>query len=53
MLTKYTLGMPNTVFGGENSLSNIVDVLSSEGVKKLAVFTDKGIQGFSISRWST
>ena len=45
MLTKYTLGMPNTVFGGENSLSNIPDVLSSEKVKKLAVFTDKGIQG--------
>ena len=45
MLTKYTLGMPNTVFGGENSLSNITDVLAKEGVKKLAVFTDKGIQG--------
>lgn len=45
MLTKYSLGMPNTVFGGENSLSNIPDIFAAEGVKKLAVFTDKGIQG--------
>lgn len=45
MLTKYTLGMPQQVFSGEDSLSNIPDVLAAEGVKKLAVFTDKGIQG--------
>lgn len=30
MLTKYSLGMPNTVFGGENSLSNILDVLFAQ-----------------------
>lgn len=45
MLSKYTLGMPKQVFSGENSLSNIGDILSSEAVKKLAIFTDKGIQG--------
>ena len=45
MLTKYTLGMPQQVFSGEDALSNIPDVLAAEGVKKLAVFTDKGIQG--------
>ena len=45
MLAKYTLGMPRQVFSGEDSLSNIAPVLKSEGVKKLAVFTDKGIQG--------
>ena len=44
MLTKYSLGMPNTVFGGENALSNISDIFAAEGVKKLAIFTDKGIQ---------
>ncbi|MBQ7196829.1 MAG: iron-containing alcohol dehydrogenase [Synergistaceae bacterium] len=44
MLTKYSLGMPNTVFGGENSLSNIESVLKTEKVKKLAIFTDKGLQ---------
>lgn len=45
MLKKYSLGMPGTVFSGEDSLSNIGTVLAHEGVKKLAVFTDKGIQG--------
>ena len=45
MLTKYTLGMPQQVFSGEDALSNIPGVLAAEGVKKLAVFTDKGIQG--------
>ena len=44
MLTKYSLGMPNTVFGGENSMSNIETVLKTENVKKLAIFTDKGLQ---------
>ena len=44
MLTKYSLGMPNTVFGGENSMSNIEAVLKTENVKKLAIFTDKGLQ---------
>ena len=29
MLTKYTLGMPGNVFGGEDSLSNIPDVLAA------------------------
>ena len=43
MLTKYSLGMPNTVFGGENSMSNIESVLKTENVKKLAIFTDKGL----------
>lgn len=42
---KYTLGMPKQVFSGEDSLSNIGAVLKAEGVKKLAIFTDKGIQG--------
>ena len=44
MLSKYTLGMPKQVFSGEDSLSNITPVLKSEGVRKLAIFTDKGIQ---------
>ena len=35
MLTKYTLGMPQQVFSGEDALSNIPDVLKAEGVKNL------------------
>ena len=45
MITKYVLGMPQQVFSGEDSLSNIPDILTANGVKKLAVFTDKGIEG--------
>ena len=45
MLTKYDLKMPRVVFSGENALGNIGDILSGNGVKKLAVFTDKGIEG--------
>ena len=42
---KYTLGMPKQVFSGEDALSNIGAILKAEDVKKLAIFTDKGIQG--------
>lgn len=45
MLKKYSLGMPQQVFSGEDALDNIAAILAHEGVKKLAVFTDKGIQG--------
>ena len=45
MLTKYDLKMPRVVFSGENALVNIGDILAGNGVKKLAVFTDKGIEG--------
>ena len=45
MLTKYDLKMPRVVFSGENALGNIGDILAGNGVKKLAVFTDKGIEG--------
>lgn len=45
MLTKYSLGMPSSVFAGENSLNNIREILAAEDVKKLAIFTDKGIEG--------
>ena len=36
--------MPKQVFSGEDSLSNIGAILKAEDVKKLAIFTDKGIQ---------
>ena len=45
MLTKYDLKMPRVVFSGENALGNIGDILAGNDVKKLAVFTDKGIEG--------
>ena len=45
MLTKYDLKMPSAVYSGEDALTNVGNVLSENGVKKLAVFTDKGIEG--------
>ena len=45
MLNKYNLKMPNEIFSGEDALDNLKDILTKNGVKKVAVFTDKGIQG--------
>ena len=45
MLTKYDLKMPRVVLSGEGALGNIGAILAENGVKKLAVFTDKGIEG--------
>lgn len=44
MLTNYTLKMPHTVFSGENALENIREIFKGN-CKKVAVFTDKGIEG--------
>ena len=45
MLDKYVLRMPGTVFSGSDALENIVSVLKENRTAKLAVFTDKGIEG--------
>ncbi|MDO4314333.1 MAG: iron-containing alcohol dehydrogenase, partial [Oscillospiraceae bacterium] len=45
MLTKYVLKMPHSVFSGEDALGRIPEIFAESGVKHLAVFTDKGIEG--------
>lgn len=45
MLTTYNLMMPPAVYSGENALDNLEAILGKNGVKKLAVFTDKGVEG--------
>lgn len=45
MLATYNLKMPHEVYSGENALHNLKDILKKNGVKKAAVFTDKGIEG--------
>lgn len=45
MLTKYELKLPNTVYSGEDALDKIRLIIEENNVKKLAVFTDKGIEG--------
>ena len=45
MLTTYSLKMPHAVYGGENAMDNITAILKSNNVKRVAMFTDKGIEG--------
>lgn len=45
MLTKYELKMPSAVYSGENALGNIPAIFAANAVRRLAVFTDKGIEG--------
>lgn len=44
MLTSYNLKMPHAVYGGENAMDNITSILKSVNAKKVAMFTDKGIE---------
>ena len=34
-----------TVYGGENAMDNITAIIKARGAKKVAMFTDKGIEG--------
>jgi alcohol dehydrogenase class IV len=43
MQTVYNLKMPHAVYGGENSIDNITTILKNNQVKRVAIFTDKGI----------
>jgi alcohol dehydrogenase class IV len=43
MQTIYNLKMPHAVYGGENSIDNITTILKNHQVKRVAIFTDKGI----------
>ena len=45
MPSKYDLKMPHAVFGGQDALDKIGDILQENQVQRLAVFTDKGIEG--------
>ena len=44
MLTTYNLKMPHAVYGGENAMDNITAILKANGVKRVAMFTDKGLR---------
>ena len=45
MLTKYELKMPHAVYSGEDALGRIPEIFAANGVKRLVIFTDKGIEG--------
>ena len=44
MLASYNLKMPHAVYGGEHAMDNITAIIQSLGAKKVAMFTDKGIE---------
>ncbi len=44
MLTTYNLKMPHAVYGGENAMENITAILRTNTCKRVAMFTDKGIE---------
>ena len=44
MLKSYNIKMPHAVYGGENAIDNITSILKNNGVKRVAMFTDKGIR---------
>lgn len=45
MIKNYNLRIPGAVFGGEGALENIKTILEENKVRRLAVFTDKGVEG--------
>ena len=44
MLERYSLKMPHAVYGGENAMENITGIIKALGAKKVAMFTDPGIE---------
>lgn len=48
MLTNYNLKMPHAVYGGENAMENIAGIIHSLGVRKVAMFTDKGLRNLGL-----
>lgn len=44
MLKQYSLKLPHAVYGGENAMEQITEILKTNNAKKVAIFTDKGIE---------
>ena len=48
MLIKYNLKMPHAVYGGENAMDSIADIIKAQSAKKVAMFTDKGLRSLGL-----
>ena len=48
MLEKYNLKMPHAVYSGENAMDNVTDIIRARGARKVAIFTDKGIEAVGL-----
>lgn len=44
MLNQYNLKMPHAVYGGENAMDNVTQIIRTGQFQKVALFTDKGIE---------
>lgn len=44
MLTKYSIRMPHAVYGGEDSIANLGDLVRNEAAKRVVIFTSKQIE---------
>ncbi len=44
MLSRYSIKMPHAVYGGENAMENITAIILKNKARKVAMFTDKGIE---------
>jgi len=44
MLTQYNLKMPHAVYGGENAIDKLTEIIKTNGYKKVALFTDPSFQ---------
>ncbi len=44
MLNKFSLKMPHAVYSGEDAMENITAILTSTGARRVAMFTDRGIE---------
>ena len=45
MLKAYELKMPQAVYGGEDAIGRLTDILRRAGAGRVALFTDRGIEG--------
>ena len=44
MLTSYNLKMPHAVYGGDNAMEQITEILKNNNAERVAMFTDQGIR---------
>ena len=48
---QYNLKLPRAVYSGDNAMAHITEILKANGVKRAAVFTDKGIEASGLLTW--
>lgn len=44
MLTQYNMKLPHAIYGGIDAIDKVTEVIKGNGYRKVAMFTDKGLQ---------